>query len=363
MPMVNEDILNASNRRQITLERLKKGNQKNISEYLSELDKELILIVTKAGELQDLSKKQLNSLIAEVNIAVNKYSDRVIALSDDTSKDLLPLESEFNANLLNRVIKTVGYSAIALEADFLYSKYYNAILNEGNGKATTVPKAESKLKSSNSAKIEGAINSSFSNALNTTALLTVLRGTKQNRFTDGVFLSISNASNTLSNSLLQHASVTAKAQTGIKNGVKRYTWLATIDGRTTSQCRSLDELDTIYVFGQGPLPPLHYNCRSSIIYIIDGRLAQTENDGQRIARNQKGKTVLISSETGYYTWLRTQPKQFQVDVLGKTRANLFSNGGLSSKQFAKLNVNKNYEPITIDEMRKRNSTAFELAGI
>ncbi len=361
--MVNADVLDGNVRSQVTLERLKKGNKKLISKYLKELDEKLRIIITGSGELQELTSKEMNKIISDSKSVTDDYSNKVIALIEDTNRDVLPLESEFNASLLNKVIKTVGYSAVALEADFLYSKYSNAILNESNGKATKVYKAESKLKSSNSAKIEGTINSAISNGLTTSSLLVALRGTKQNKFTDGTLISISNASNTLSNSLIQHASVIAKAQTGIKNGVKKYTWLATIDGRTTSQCRSLDELDIVYEFGKGPLPPLHYNCRSSIIYILDGRLAQTEGDGQRTARSQKGKTVLISSEVGYYKWLKNQPPQFQVDVLGKTRAELFNKGGLTTKQFAKLNINNNYEPMTIEEMRNRNSTAFELAGL
>jgi SPP1 gp7 family putative phage head morphogenesis protein len=363
MPLVNGDMLDASIGRQITIERLKNNNKKDIALELSKLDKKLVVLLSGIDDISLLNRSKLNKLISTVSSEVDKYSKSVLNLIYSTTSDFMPLESAFQASLLNEVIKSDDYTAFKVSSSLLLSKYANSFINEGNGKATTVKKAESKLVSSNSSKVTQALNNAFLNTVATNELLKAVRGTKQNKFRDGVLFSLSNTSNTLSDSLIQHSSVIAKVETGKRNGIKKYTWLATIDGRTSTQCRSLDELETIYVFGEGPLPPLHYNCRSTIIYIIDGRLSQTEGDGSRTARNSEGKTVMIDSNIGYYEWLKSRPINVQERVLGKTKTNLFNNGGLTEKEFAKLSIGKNYAPLTIKEMEKRNSAAFELAGI
>ncbi|MFB6349508.1 phosphoribosyltransferase [Moraxella sp. ZJ142] len=45
--------------------------------------------------------------------------------------------------------------------------------------------------------------------------------------------------------------------------------------------------------------------------------------------------------------------------MGKTRAKLFRDGGLAIEQFKQLQLDKNFTPLTLDEMRKLESGAFE----
>ena len=50
---------------------------------------------------------------------------------------------------------------------------------------------------------------------------------------------------------------------------KKYRWLATLDGRTTAICRSLDQ--QVFEYGKGPTPanPPHFGCRSTTVAEID----------------------------------------------------------------------------------------------
>ena len=45
------------------------------------------------------------------------------------------------------------------------------------------------------------------------------------------------------------------------------------------------------------------------------------------------------------------------------RAKLFEKGGLSAAEFGRLNLGRNFEPMTLDEMRAVNPTAFKRAGL
>ena len=120
-------------------------------------------------------------------------------------------------------------------------------------------------------------------------------------------------------------------------------------------CRSLDH--RVFKVGEGRRPPFHINCRSTLILVLDEKYRGKGNSNQRAS-----KDGLVANES-YYEWLKTQPKSFQDDALGKKRAALFRDGGLSADDFARLNLNKNFEPLTLDEMRAKNPTAFEKAGL
>jgi hypothetical protein len=71
----------------------------------------------------------------------------------------------------------------------------------------------------------------------------------------------------------------------------------------------------------------------------------------------------VDSKLTYYGWLKTQPESFQDDVLGPMRGKLLRDGGLSAEKFASLNLDKNFEPLSLDEMRRREPLAFERAGL
>jgi SPP1 gp7 family putative phage head morphogenesis protein len=48
---------------------------------------------------------------------------------------------------------------------------------------------------------------------------------------------------------------------------KKYRYVATLDSRTSSICAALDGRE--FEYGKGPMPPQHFNCRSTTVPIID----------------------------------------------------------------------------------------------
>lgn len=48
---------------------------------------------------------------------------------------------------------------------------------------------------------------------------------------------------------------------------EKYKYVATLDSRTSAICRSLDGKE--FEYGKGPLPPQHFNCRSTTVPVID----------------------------------------------------------------------------------------------
>jgi SPP1 gp7 family putative phage head morphogenesis protein len=85
---------------------------------------------------------------------------------------------------------------------------------------------------------------------------------------------------------------------------KKYRYIATLDSRTSSICRALDNQE--FPYGKGPTPPQHFGCRSTIVAVIDpdilppstiakrasadGPVPINTSYGQWLAEKQKGET-------------------------------------------------------------------------
>lgn len=190
-----------------------------------------------------------------------------------------------------------------------------------------------------------------------------IRGTKAAGYRDGLLKVTDNDIKALVRTGLQHAAMQARQAVWDRNSdiVPSVQWVATLDNRTTIQCQSLDGHQ--FPRDKGPRPPIHINCRSSVVAVLDKRFAALSEDQTRSARGESGKAGQVSAKESYYSWLKKQPAAFQDSALGPTRAKLLRDGGLSADEFAKLQLDKSFQPLTLEEMRKLEPTAFEKAGI
>ncbi len=169
-------------------------------------------------------------------------------------------------------------------------------------------------------------------------------------------------------------------------------YTATLDGRTTPICQSLD--GDRFPVGEGPMPPLHFQCRSLRVAEINGeaigmrparpftekqivkKYAQGEGLGKmtkraQLPRGHKGKydvfqraemrrmTGRVPSKVNYQKFLEGQSVEFQDDVLGVTRGKLFRKGGLTLDNF----VDKKGATIRLDQLADTDAAAFKAAGL
>lgn len=135
--------------------------------------------------------------------------------------------------------------------------------------------------------------------------------------------------------------------------VKEEEFAAILDSKTSVICRSLDGQK--FPVGVGPRPPLHFGCRSRMLPVLNKKILPPDSEINNV-------NSVYGDET-YYQWLARQSVKRQDIVLGTTRGKLFRNGGLTAEQFAKLQLHKNFKPMTLDEMKKAVPDAFERASI
>lgn len=169
-------------------------------------------------------------------------------------------------------------------------------------------------------------------------------------------------------------------------------FIATLDGSTTPICRATD--GERFPLGEGLIPPLHIRCRSIRTAALDDELigdrpmkpvtermllrefadregfepvtsrddlprgtkAKFDSFARKRTRELIGR---VPAKTTYQQFLTRQNVEFQDDVLGRTRARLFRDGGLNLKSF----VDRTGKEIPLRELAKMHAAAFRAAGI
>lgn len=169
-------------------------------------------------------------------------------------------------------------------------------------------------------------------------------------------------------------------------------YVATLDSRTTAICRSLD--GRTFPVGIGPIPPLHFACRSVRVGILDGQvlgrrptksstdkqLLREYTDSQglprvssrgALPRGHRGSfdnfsrrrvrelTGTVPADVTYDDFLKRQTRDFQDEVLGTTKARLWRRGGLTLDKF----VNRQGDELTLSQLARSDAGAFRAAGL
>lgn len=154
-----------------------------------------------------------------------------------------------------------------------------------------------------------------------------------------------------------HVASSARAETLKQNEdiLKGHRWISTLDSRTTPVCRARDR--QVYPL-DGPKPPAHWGCRSSIVPVLKDEYQREIPGSTRPSVGPDG-VEQVSSKTSYGDWLARQPAAFQKEVLGPARYKLFSKGELNIDRF----VDDNGRQYTLEKLKELEPHAFELAGM
>jgi SPP1 gp7 family putative phage head morphogenesis protein len=132
----------------------------------------------------------------------------------------------------------------------------------------------------------------------------------------------------------------------------RYRYVATLDTRTSAICRALDGKE--FEYGKGPMPPQHFNCRSTTVPIIDPDILPPSTTATRASKD--GQVPINQS---YGEWLSNQSRSVQADALGPGKVAYFNR--LANKYgprdaIAKL-VRDDGSELTLEQLRKRYGPA------
>jgi SPP1 gp7 family putative phage head morphogenesis protein len=339
-------LADAATRHAILVQRYADGQAIEASRIVKDVAKS---IAEKLAVIDELGNSgQLTMTLESVQRIINIGFQKMTSDTMGTVSEFTAAEVSFSANMIQvaATVPLVVPDAVRVEAAIL-----RQVMDAPDGRAKiTIAEALNQFHQAKSAEILQVINDGVLEGLTgaqTAENVSELVTTRTKR-----------QAGTLTRTIINHVSNQARAETIAENQglLDGYRWLSTLDSRTTLICGGRDGI--VYPIGKGPLPPAHWGCRSTTIPEIKDEFSLFDTEGKRPSVGPGG-AELVSAKTDYGQWLKKQPKSFQVEVLGNTRAKLFRDGGLKISNFR----DETGRIYTLDELKALEPMAFEKANI
>lgn len=372
----NEEILDATVRHQIKLLRFSQGEAQVAAGLLAQSDDELVkLLQTK---LTETSEARIRALLVEVRRMRTAVAEQINAELQEDMEGLSKTEAEWEVSMLQ------GATPISLAFNTVSPNMLKAVSGSPiNG----IPLEGwlGKMAANDVSRIEQQIRLGVLQGETIDQMVSRIRGTKANGYKDGVLETTRREAEMIARTATNHVSTAARQATWDANAdvISGVRWVATLDGRTSPVCQSRD--GEVYPIDKGPRPPAHPNCRSTVAPVLHGEeiigdrptitdkrtRAQREVDFRQEAKDAAGddwksmsaaeRNAAIKarrtkwadenigqapSSTNYQTWLKGQSKEFQDDVLGKGKAQLFRDG-MPLEKF----VDEKGKPYSLSELK------------
>lgn len=194
----------------------------------------------------------------------------------------------------------------------------------------------------NRAFVLGTIRRAAFEGKSNSAIREDLRGSRRLNFNDGVLNRIRRGAGLANSVAIQHLLSTSRNVIVSLTDARAILWNSLFEKNVCARCKSLDSQP--FALAKGPRSPLHPGCRCIMIPVFPD-------------------TQITEEKQSYFSWLRTQNFEFIEEALGKTRAQVFVDGGLSAERFGVLQLDKKFEPLTLDEFRAKAPSAFKRAGV
>jgi len=330
-------LTDVATRHQVFIERYGNGQAKQARKTLKRLTNKLEDRLNRSKTSFQIARNKtlLSDLTALSSIAFDDISADIVSSANDFAIS----ENKYNANLYNNASKVE--LNIANDAALTLAVANTKLGLDVNSKIT-VSQALNQFKEKKTKQILNVINDGTALGDTTPQIISKLKtvmGTIQSRQVSTLARTITNHAASVARSELY------KANNDILNG---YKWLSTLDGRTTLICGSRDNV--VYSnYKKDPMPPAHYNCRSTTIPVM-----KPEYDiGAEIGGKRSSLDGAINSKTTYGGWLKKQPKEFIDEALGVERSKLFRSGKYKISDF----VDPTGKVYTLDELEATSSIA------
>lgn len=357
---VNDEIQNRTIRHAVFLERYKSSEIRKIREFLNsyilpdiryKIEKRLDKILQRGSDLGPETTARLKELEREIAKLSDQMAVSVKAVMTGDMTDLTSNEMDWQ-------VKTIKES-LGFDLEMVVPAVRSVVraTKATSFAGSTLDQWFESLSRSTQRGIMVAVNRGIVEGETTEQIIRRIRGSKATGYTDGVFETTRRQAETIARSTVNHVTNQARLELFKENAdiIKGLKWTATLDSRTSWTCAGLD--GKVFPLDKGPRPPAHPNCRSTMTVVLKDAEALGLNElpeGQRASINGQ-----VPASITYGEWLKGQPASVQREVLGKTRAKLFTDGKLDISRF----TSDGLEPLNLKELYALEKTAFKRADI
>ena len=371
MATANERLQAAGISHGVDLQHYANGVVLRIIKLLNSTDTDLLAQITAAMErmpASGFSAERLDALLISVR-RLNK--DAYLTIERELTPELLKLveyEAVYQLELFKSAVPSIVQTQLAIGAVNVEQVYTASLSRPFQGRLLKEWMAG--LEEGRALRVRDAIRMGYMENQTISQIVQRLRGTRAKGYSDGIIEIDRKNAEMVTRTAISHMAGTTRnrfyeANRDLTKGLK---WSAFLDTRTTEICILRD--GKLYDNDHKPLghslpwlggPGLaHWGCRSSSVPVLKSMkelgIDLPESD---IARTRASMDGQVPADTSYGAWLKAQSAERQNEVLGKTRAKLLRDGGLTVDRFA----NNKGQWLTLDELRTRDAAAFTKAGL
>lgn len=216
-------------------------------------------------------------------------------------------------------------------------------------------------------KVEYVIRDGFSQGQTNQQIINRIKGRKSLDYKDGLLQSERYAIERQVRTARSHVSNTSYLQTYEALGFTHIKFVSVLDGRSSFTCANLDQ--TMWKIDDPKIrrPPLHPNCRSTLIGVdADGNLGGVrpfvadERKIKNIPKDERDGIIgQVEANTKFSDWFKDQDDDFQRNWLGSTRFELYKKSDFPIDKFVDP-IGRKY---TLDELREIDKKTFENLGL
>ncbi len=359
MPKPSEKLIQINTRRQVHLERNKTHEQ---SEYLPFLEQMRFEVKDRlfSNDVPEMTRRRLENMLKGLSASIKNIQVDYKDVWLSQIKQVYESDVEFQVEALN-IATDLDYKLPApkqLES----AVFTNPLSVEGIHGGKILDTFFDDIMQADVNRVVNAIRQGYAQGETTQAITARVLGLARNRFRDGVFDKFEKSARMLVRTSLHHSSQMARQSLYSENKqiIKSVVIVATLDGKTSVYCRSLD--GRRFPVDSGPRPPFHAGCRTTFTAEFDSRFKFLQEDATRSVRGEDGVTQVDANQT-YYSWLKKESTEFQDSAIGPKWAKLLRDGGLSSERFSELRLDKTFQPLTLAQVKELEPTAFNRAGL
>lgn len=387
MPDANQELFDATVRHQVGLRRFAAGEVRRATKLLERADRDLLVQLRErlvSAPRGPYTTRRLEALLKDVRALRETALRGVEKAQRQTLRQLAVDEAHFEQAVLEASVP------IELQLATVRAETLRALVSGSLFHGRPLQEWHRSLRQADRRRLDQQLRLGLVQGETTEQIVRRVAGTRARQFQDGA----------LSVTRREAAAITRTAVTGVSDRARHEVWransdivevlmwAATLDGRTTPQCQMLDGgLTTVSGDPVPPeytgwrlqppdiRPPAHVQCRSVMVAmlspegVVGKRPAVTDTrtrskrevDFRKIAKAE-GKPIQqvrkewaernvgrVPADTTYEQWLGKQPKAFQDEVLGPTRAEMWRSGQIKNlRQF----VDASGKKLTLDELRR-----------
>ena len=332
MATVNDKVLDAITGHSVDLTRLEASLQAGVLKQLKVLEKDLIKKLKNASLEANsipLQRKRMQVLLSQTKKTIKEAYVKIDAKEATNLTSVAGIAETQAVAAINGSIKAQVLS-VGMSDQMLGSIASNTLIQGAPSREWWLGQATS-LQSG----FKNIIRQSMLSGETTSNIVNLVRGTEALRFKDGLMQTARNKAEALVRTSVQVVANEARMSTYESNRdvVKYIEWVSTLDSRTSSTCQSLDgskwTVGTFEPVGSNkqtfPGPTAHWNCRSTQVPVLKSweELGSKRKFSEVPESTRSSMDGQVSSKISYEDWLKTKGEEFQKEVLGPGKFELW----------------------------------------